>query len=89
MLGRFGKQFSGKNSWAHSSFYSTDASWKSQPRDADQADVVIVGGGPAGLSSAIRLKQLAQERGKDIRVCVLEKAAQIGILIWCWNFLTG
>ncbi|KAJ8271872.1 hypothetical protein COCON_G00107310 [Conger conger] len=47
-------------------------------RFADEADVVIVGGGPAGLSAAVRLKQLAQESGKALRVCVVEKASQIG-----------
>jgi electron-transferring-flavoprotein dehydrogenase len=47
-------------------------------RDTDQADVVIVGGGPAGLSAACRLKQLANERGKELRVCVVEKASEIG-----------
>ena len=41
-------------------------------------DVVVVGGGPAGLSGAIRLKQLAAERGKDLSVCVLEKGSEIG-----------
>ena len=41
-------------------------------------DVVVVGGGPAGLSGAIRLKQLAAERGKDVSVCVLEKGSEIG-----------
>ena len=41
-------------------------------------DVVIVGAGPAGLSAAIRLKQLAQAANQTIRVCVLEKGAQIG-----------
>ncbi|WP_124082216.1 electron transfer flavoprotein-ubiquinone oxidoreductase [Pigmentiphaga humi] len=41
-------------------------------------DVVIVGGGPAGLSTAIRLKQLAAEHGREIGVCVLEKGGEIG-----------
>ncbi|AJY03744.1 pyridine nucleotide-disulfide oxidoreductase family protein [Burkholderia vietnamiensis LMG 10929] len=41
-------------------------------------DVVIVGGGPAGLSAAIRLKQLAKEKGAEIGVCVLEKGSEIG-----------
>lgn len=41
-------------------------------------DVVIVGAGPAGLSAAIRLKQLAAETGKDITVCVVEKGSEVG-----------
>ncbi|MVW59436.1 FAD-binding protein [Massilia sp. NEAU-DD11] len=41
-------------------------------------DVVIVGGGPAGLSAAIRLKQLAAEKGQDVSVCVLEKGGELG-----------
>lgn len=41
-------------------------------------DVVIVGAGPAGLSAAIRLKQLAQEHSKDISVCILEKGSEVG-----------
>jgi electron-transferring-flavoprotein dehydrogenase len=41
-------------------------------------DVVIVGGGPAGLSAAIRIKQLTQEKGADVSVCVLEKGSEIG-----------
>ncbi|WP_225897076.1 electron transfer flavoprotein-ubiquinone oxidoreductase [Brevundimonas goettingensis] len=41
-------------------------------------DVVIVGGGPAGLSAAIRLKQRAEAEGKEINVAVLEKAAEVG-----------
>jgi electron-transferring-flavoprotein dehydrogenase len=47
-------------------------------RVADDSDVVIVGGGPAGLSTAIRLKQLSQSAGHEIRVCVIEKAAELG-----------
>ena len=41
-------------------------------------DVVIVGGGPSGLSAAIRLKQLAAEAGRDVGVCVIEKGSEIG-----------
>ncbi|HEY8553569.1 MAG TPA: electron transfer flavoprotein-ubiquinone oxidoreductase [Burkholderiales bacterium] len=41
-------------------------------------DVVIVGGGPAGLSAAIRLKQLAAEKGQEISVCLIEKGSEIG-----------
>jgi electron-transferring-flavoprotein dehydrogenase len=49
-----------------------------EDREAMEYDVVIVGGGPSGLSAAIRLKQLAAENNKEISVCVLEKGGEIG-----------
>lgn len=49
-------------------------------RATDEVDVCIVGGGPAGLSAAIRIKQLEKERGGDeLRVVVLEKGSEVGM----------
>ena len=60
---------------------ATDPRWADidMERFADEpTDLLIVGGGPAGLSAAIRFKQLCNEQGLDYRVTVLEKASGLG-----------
>lgn len=52
-------------------------------RISEDVDVCIVGAGPAGLSAAIRLKQLQQEKGRDFRVVVLEKGGEVGSSTFC------
>jgi electron-transferring-flavoprotein dehydrogenase len=48
------------------------------PREAMEYDVLVIGAGPGGLSTAIRIKQLAAEQGKDVSVVVLEKGSEPG-----------
>jgi electron-transferring-flavoprotein dehydrogenase len=47
-------------------------------RISEEVDVCIVGAGPAGLSAAIRIRQMSLKEGKDVRVFVVEKGSEVG-----------
>ncbi|XP_013148482.1 PREDICTED: electron transfer flavoprotein-ubiquinone oxidoreductase, mitochondrial [Papilio polytes] len=57
-----------------------DPRWKdvNMERVAEETDILIIGGGPAGMAAAIRARQIAEEKGAEVRVTLLEKAAEIG-----------
>lgn len=68
-------------------FFSQHTQEEEITRDELETDVLIVGAGPAGLATAIRLQQLAKENGKTIDVTIIDKGSEIGSHILSGNCL--
>jgi electron-transferring-flavoprotein dehydrogenase len=66
-------------------FVSTTTPPEQEPREHMAFDVLIVGGGPAGLAASIKLKQLCLKHDKELSVCVIEKGSEIGSHILSGN----
>jgi len=80
-IGRRGSSIPNNNHYA-GRWFTDDAAAEeddvmNQPRESMAFDVLIVGGGPAGLAAAIRMKQLCIEKEKDLSVCVIDKGRYV------------
>jgi electron-transferring-flavoprotein dehydrogenase len=68
-----------------SSFFRSFSTSEQEPRESMAFDVLVVGGGPAGLAASIKIKQLCLKHDKDLSVCVVEKGSEIGSHILSGN----